>query len=373
MIETKVCPTCGTEGTSAMRFCPKCGTEMKDKTLRQISKDSFFRGLYGKEERTDQARVVDGPQPLPDKTKVMTKGYYLGLGMLILSCVNEDLFFWGLLVLLVVYCIQTFIADEGKRRLRRMKFRLNTEIDNTTLFMEMQPVFSSVYNMIVDRREDGVMVLKNHDRIYDVLLQKDGTFVIWWRKTLVRAILSRSGCRPYRILLADMGIIAYEIQAHFGVIEKVETAHRYDSNESSGKSLKSDENYDSTEAGPPASQKQSSWIAYGSAVLMILSVFLPAVKVSFLGVTTSQSYFDGGDGIFFLVIAAIVLVLTYMNKQKGVLVMGIIACVLMAVEIVDLSEFIKQQEYGQMIERGIGHYGLILSSVGLLMSHFIKK
>ena len=123
----------------------------------------------------------------------------------------------GLLGLLIVYPVDTSIVDHKRDRLRRKKFKLVADVDDESLFITMQATFSSKYGMLVEKREDGVMSLSYNGYIYDVLLQPDNTFVIWWRLGLQKALMPKNKYKSYRQILAAMGIIAYEIQKAFNV------------------------------------------------------------------------------------------------------------------------------------------------------------
>ena len=61
--------------------------------------------------------------------------------------------------------------------------------------------------------------------------------------------------------------------------------------------------------------KKTNWLAVASSVLMILGVFLPFATASVLGVTSSQTLIDGGDGWFFLGIAIIAIILGLLGKK----------------------------------------------------------
>lgn len=55
---------------------------------------------------------------------------------------------------------------------------------------------------------------------YDVNLEEDGTFVIWWRMSVAKAFLSTRHYPIYKNAIAAMGIIAYEVQQVFLVVEE---------------------------------------------------------------------------------------------------------------------------------------------------------
>ena len=103
---------------------------------------------------------------------------------------------------------------------------------------------------------------------------------------------------------------------------------------------------------------------------MILGVFLPFATASVLGVTSSQTLIDGGDGWFFLGIA---IILGLLGKNTGVLAMGIIAVLLIIFEINDLSKIAQENEFGYLLERGSGFYLMLLSTIGLTIAGIYGK
>lgn len=106
---------------------------------------------------------------------------------------------------------------------------------------------------------------------------------------------------------------------------------------------------------------------------MILGVFLPFATASVLGVTSSQTLIDGGDGWFFLGIAIIAIILGLLGKNTGVLAMGIIAVLLIIFEINDLSKIAQKNEFGYLLERGSGFYLMLLSTIGLTIAGIYGK
>ena len=110
-----------------------------------------------------------------------------------------------------------------------------------------------------------------------------------------------------------------------------------------------------------------------TAGLLALSAILPFVSVSFLGTNISKSLLDGGDGIFFIIIAIISLILALKNKNVGVIVTGIIATLLAAFEIGHMNSILGDNEYSVLVQKGLGFYLLIISSIGIIITGVIGK
>ena len=52
---------------------------------------------------------------------------------------------------------------------------------------KMQPVFISKYGWDVERGDHGELTVLDKKYKYDVNLEEDGTFVIWWRMSVAKA------------------------------------------------------------------------------------------------------------------------------------------------------------------------------------------
>ena len=143
--------------------------KQKQKGLLESVHDGYVRGSMGGEEDTSQARIVTSPEPLPDEIK---------------------------------------------------KFKLPANVTADELFVKMQPVFISKYNWGIERGDNGELTILDKKYKYDVNLEEDGTFVIWWRMSVAKAFLSTRHYPIYKNAIATMGIIAYEVQQVFPVVEE---------------------------------------------------------------------------------------------------------------------------------------------------------
>ena len=198
--------------------------ENTEKSFGQQVKEGYERGvrLAGGKEDASQARIITSPEPLPNEVKKMRKGYLVCLACLLIGIIWQPLLILGLLGLLIFYLFMDAYARHKRKQLRIKKFKFVEGIDDATLFEVIQPIFISKYGMQVEKRKDGVVMITHEKCIYDILLEEDNTFCIWWRLSVGRALFSFSDDKIYRKNLAAMGIIAYEIQRAFGINEKAE-------------------------------------------------------------------------------------------------------------------------------------------------------
>lgn len=104
-----------------------------------------------------------------------------------------------------------------------------------------------------------------------------------------------------------------------------------------------------------------------SSALLAAAMFLPYISIESF-ITVSKSLIEG-DGVFFMIIAALGIIGALVKKNKIVIAAGILACVLCVAEIVILT----QNEYSELYTKGAGYYMMIIASVLLLISGFIKR
>lgn len=194
--------------------------KQKQKGLLESVHDGYVRGSMGGEEDTSQARIVTSPEPLPDEIKKFRKLYILVPLSLVIGLIKWDFTGWlaiAAFILLCLVCLIDTYADHKVRRLRRMKFKLPANVTADELFVKMQPVFISKYNWGIERGDNGELTILDKKYKYDVNLEEDGTFVIWWRMSVAKAFLSTRHYPIYKNAIATMGIIAYEVQQVFPV------------------------------------------------------------------------------------------------------------------------------------------------------------
>ena len=98
--------------------------------------------------------------------------------------------------------------------LREMKFAMGHPVEKTVMFQRLVEKLTPM-GMVVEIHTDGMPVITYQSVIYEVFLNEDQTFTIWWRKSLARAIFSIdlfTIIPNYRKVVVAMGIIAYYIQ-----------------------------------------------------------------------------------------------------------------------------------------------------------------
>ena len=107
-----------------------------------------------------------------------------------------------------------------------------------------------------------------------------------------------------------------------------------------------------------------------SAIAVAVSTFLPYISATIFGSSLSKSLIEG-DGIFFIVLAAIALICSITKAFAGTTVFGVIILGLFAFENLNTSNTLNSAgEYAalakSMIQYGAGYYILLIASIALI-------
>ncbi len=412
MVKRMVCPKCGMQGKPNDRFCGKCGILLVEKEVEDTNQSTenmnsranakarlnendikqmfskflyfithmWFRGFDGGEEETDQARYVLNPQPLENQMKKIKNFYPIFLICIGIGVFNEVFLAIGLIGLPVTCVIDGCLTEYRMYRLRRLKFWANSEMTDERIFEKLQPVMFSKYGISISRNEKNQAVIIINDFSYTVILNFDSTFCIRWDASLKRMasiILMRSSVyyKYYKEMLGAMGTIAYEVQAQFGVVQNVnenQNTHTYQQREKEKQSSGKWEGNSYNFSWSTLTNAKTNWIAVVSSILMIICPFLPYVKVTVFGVASTESLI-GGDGIFFLGIGIIALILGLKGKDNGVMFTSIAAGTLTIIEVINFSNAINEEEFGYLIQKESGYYLMIASTIVLVIAGFCRK
>lgn len=385
-------------------------------------KHMWFRGFDGGEEETSKARYVSNPQSLEDRMKVIKNLYPVWIICFGIGFFVEAFLAIGLIGLILTYPIDVCMTEYQMYHLRRYKFGASQEMTDEKIFERVQPVMLSKYGLKVEKNENGQAVITINDFYYTIMLNPDSTFCIWWdaplkRNLSIRLLRDFVYYKYYKEMLGAMGTIAYEVQAQFNITVDYSMGESQN-NDTYNQQRQSNTSWSSTGQGTSYQSRtkfssdfqnqkgqaktgsasntyskqargnwsqgsynfnwstitnaKTNWIAVVSSILMIICVFLPYVKVSVLGVVSSETLISG-DGWFFIGIAIIALVFGVKGKDNGVMVMGIIAAALTFVEVINFSNTIDEMDFGYLLERGSGYYLMIASTIALVISGFCRK
>ncbi len=119
--------------------------------------------------------------------------------------------------------------------------------------------------------------------------------------------------------------------------------------------------------------KKEKMISLAGCVILILCTFLPYATAELLGMKESVTLIEGGDGIFFIILAALALVFTFLDKKIIVLIASALTVLITIVEISAFSKQIDANIYGSMIHRSVGFFLMIIGTIVLVVGAILDK
>ena len=115
------------------------------------------------------------------------------------------------------------------------------------------------------------------------------------------------------------------------------------------------------------SSRSLNVFAVVSASVFIISIFLPYVSVSLLGARAEKSLMDGGDGVFFIAIGAVMLLFSLIKREVPSLIFGIIATGLVFFESY-YTFHLSDYKYKELLSKEMGYYLLLFSSLAFVVA-----
>lgn len=118
-------------------------------------------------------------------------------------------------------------AEKQLDELRELKFKFVYNVTADELYSKLQPALTEKYgNKFEFNRQDDVISVICGRTIYNIILNDDATFRIWWRKNFKNAVRKQvleflgdelSDIELCREVRTQTAIIAYELQQQFDV------------------------------------------------------------------------------------------------------------------------------------------------------------
>ena len=202
------CPNCGSQLADNVKFCSSCGNALE----KSDDSADTATALPGTALSTNpDAVVLKSAAPIPTKTGWTKWAYIISL---LLTPVGA-----GVLGLIFTFIIEHFIMSSHRDKMRRIKFQFLTPVTADQIYNKLQPVLNQKFgNKVIKFDRDGDTVSVIYDGIiYDINIQDDGTFCVWWRKSLSGAIFSWNEWKLYRKIRTGTALTAYELQQQFGI------------------------------------------------------------------------------------------------------------------------------------------------------------
>lgn len=204
------CPNCGTELKDVAKFCPNCGTAIEKSAddKDNVNQSEALPANVSLSSNPD-AIILKSSAPLPDKFDWIKWAYFVALLPIVISpgiCI---------ITLPVVVIAHSYLSDYHRKKIRKMRFQFVSPINADEIYKRLEPVLTKKWGDKVEfDREGDTITVKFNKIMYDINIQEDGTFCIWWRLSLARAFFSNAG---YKQIRTTTSVIAYELQKQFGV------------------------------------------------------------------------------------------------------------------------------------------------------------
>ena len=202
------CPKCGAQLNDDAKFCPSCGKAIAENSIVEDTK--VLRDNKTLSTNPD-AIILKSSAPIPSKTGWTRWAYFISL---LLTPVGV-----GVICLILVFIIDHFKMDFHRDKIRKMKFQFVSPVNADEIYNKLQPaLMQKLGNKVEFDREGDKISVHYNSLIYDINLQEDGTFCIWWRKSLSGAIFSWNEWKLYKKIRTGTALVAYELQQQFGVV-----------------------------------------------------------------------------------------------------------------------------------------------------------
>ena len=208
------CDNCGAKLDANSKFCPSCGTAINNGEAVLPTADTLpteSTNLPVGKTMSEAGRVLHFSAP---RGKTCSWIRWLYILFAILVCAGG----LGVIGLMLTFAFDCYAKDFHRGKMRRMRFKFVTPISLDEIYNKLQPVLVSKYgNEMEFDREGDTLCVKYKSVIYDINLHDDGTFSLWWRKSIAGAIFSFNEGKLYNKIRTGTAIIAYELQQQFGI------------------------------------------------------------------------------------------------------------------------------------------------------------
>ncbi|MCD8391568.1 MAG: hypothetical protein LUD03_07015 [Firmicutes bacterium] len=182
------------------------------------AKTGFMKGFLSTYNPPKNKLFLTSPAPLQNKMLTIRKFYFAVLAAALIGFFYKPIWAIAFFGLLIVYLIESCMLNRQLGVLRVQKFQFDSSIDTQTVFNEVMPILTGKYNMLVEINNKGTMTITHQQNImYDFTIGTDDSFTLWWHFSMGKALVNVRKYKPYRQMLASMGIIAYEIQHQFNI------------------------------------------------------------------------------------------------------------------------------------------------------------
>jgi len=100
--------------------------------------------------------------------------------------------------------------------MRRMKFKFVNNVNNDDIYNKMYPILTQKYGDKIEFDQEGDTLSVHYNSIiYDINIEEDSTFSIWWRRSIAGAFFSFNEWKEYKKIRIGTAMVAYELQKAF--------------------------------------------------------------------------------------------------------------------------------------------------------------
>ena len=208
------CDNCGAKLDANSKFCPSCGTAINNGEAVLTTADTLpteSTNLPVGKTISESGLVLHSSAPI-SRTCSWVRWLYILFAILV--CAGG----LGVIGLMLTFAFDCYAKDFHRGKMRRMRFKFVTPISLDEIYNKLQPVLANKYgNEMEFEREGDTLCVKYKSVFYDINLHDDGTFSLWWRKSIAGAIFSFNEGKLYNKIRTGTAIIAYELQQQFGI------------------------------------------------------------------------------------------------------------------------------------------------------------
>lgn len=223
----KFCENCGTKYEEGTKFCSGCGARLENKSgvialddsplpsheqhMPVPAQDAPVTEPQYTSSAPPDAIILKSSAPIPSKIGWTKWGYIAGL--LLLAAGG-----FGIIILLVVLMISILQISFHKDKMRRMKFKFVNNVNNDDIYNKMYPILTQKYGDKIEFDQEGDTLSVHYKSIiYDINIEEDSTFTIWWRRSIAGAFFSFNDWKEYKKIRIGTAMVAYELQKAFNV------------------------------------------------------------------------------------------------------------------------------------------------------------
>ena len=166
--------------------------------------------------KKSEAKTIKNPLALWNELKFVENIYALCVvAVIITSFLHHAFVAVNVVIISILGYIFVLLLDYKIEILRYTKFQLNQDLNSQKIYELIQPTLKEKYDMEVKIRNDGIIVVYYEEYIFYIIINRNRTFSMLYRKSCDPALLYTNKYKSVKVILKTAetaGIIIYEIQ-----------------------------------------------------------------------------------------------------------------------------------------------------------------